>query len=60
MGKPVFKGTRLTVEHILNEMAAGMTKEEILAGYPRITSEHLQAALLYCSAVLSANETIYA
>jgi uncharacterized protein (DUF433 family) len=30
MGKPVFKGTRLTVEHVLNELGTGMSYEELL------------------------------
>ncbi|MSR56739.1 MAG: DUF433 domain-containing protein [Planctomycetaceae bacterium] len=59
MGKPVFKGTRLTVEHILKELGTGMSREEVLAGYPQITSEHLQAALLYSAAVIGMDETIY-
>lgn len=59
MGKPVFKGTRLTVEHILKELGTGMSQEEVLAGYPQITSEHLQAALLYCAAVIGMDESIY-
>ena len=59
MGKPVFKGTRLTVEHILKELGTGMSQEDVLAGYPQITREHLQAALLYSAAMIGMNETIY-
>lgn len=53
MGKPVFKGTRLTVEHILNEMGAGLTEPELLDNYPTLRPEHLRAALLYAAAVLA-------
>jgi uncharacterized protein (DUF433 family) len=33
MGKPIFKGTRLTVEHVLSELSTGMTQEELLHNY---------------------------
>jgi uncharacterized protein (DUF433 family) len=42
-GKPVIKGTRLTVEYILNLRAHGATDEEILKDYPGLTQEDLQA-----------------
>ena len=53
MGKPVFKGTRLTVEHILNELSTGMTHEELLANYPTLQPEHLRAAMLYAAALVN-------
>ena len=59
MGKPVFKGTRLTVEHILKELATGMSQEEILAGYPQLTLEHLRAAMLFSAALISMDQSIY-
>ncbi len=51
LGKPVFKGTRLTVEHILKEMGLGMTDAELLGNYPTLRPEHIRAALLYDAAV---------
>lgn len=60
MGKPVFKGTRLTVEHILNELGAGMTDQELLDNYPTLRPEHIRAALLYAAAVVAMDQTIYA
>ena len=42
MGKPVFKGTRLTVEHILNEMGTGMTDQELLENYPTLHPKHIR------------------
>jgi len=60
MSKPVFKGTRLTVEHILNEMGAGMTEEELLENYPTLRPEHIRAALLYAAAVMAMDQTIFA
>ncbi|MBL8826197.1 MAG: DUF433 domain-containing protein [Planctomycetaceae bacterium] len=59
LGKPVFKGTRLTVEHVLRELGTGATQEELLANYPTLRPEHLQAALLYAAAVVTMDESIY-
>lgn len=58
-GKPLFRGTRLTVEHILRELGSGMGHEELLANYPTLRPEHLQAAMLYAAAVLTMDETIF-
>jgi uncharacterized protein (DUF433 family) len=46
-GKPVIKGTRLTVEHILNLLAHGETPSEILAEYDGLTMEDIQACFLF-------------
>ena len=59
LGKPVFKGTRLTVEHILKELGTGMGQEELLDNYPTLKPVHLQAAMLYAAAVVTMDETIY-
>jgi uncharacterized protein (DUF433 family) len=55
MGKPVIAGTRLTVELILEKMAAGETPEQILAAHPRLTREALQAALAFAAQALRAD-----
>jgi uncharacterized protein (DUF433 family) len=47
MGKLVIAGTRITVEHILEELAAGSTIEELLGAHPRLTREDVQAVLSY-------------
>ena len=47
MGKPVISGTRITVELILEKLAAGETVEQILDAHPRLTRESISAALLY-------------
>jgi len=44
-GKPIVKGTRISVGLILQCLASGMSKEDILRGYPTLTSEGLEAAL---------------
>ncbi len=45
MGKPVVAGTRITVELILEKLAAGATVDELLNSHPRLTREGVQAAL---------------
>ena len=47
VGKPVIRGTRLTVEFILNLLAHGATTDEILDEYDGLTLEYLQACLLF-------------
>jgi len=47
VGKPVIKGTRLTVEHVLNLLAHGATVTEILEEYEGLTQEDIQACLLF-------------
>lgn len=53
MGKPVFKGTRLTVELVLTELGAGTTTEQLLANYPTLRPEHIRAAMLFAAAVVT-------
>jgi uncharacterized protein (DUF433 family) len=48
-GKPVIRGTRLTVEYILNLLAHGATEAEIVAEYGGITREDIQACLLFAA-----------
>jgi uncharacterized protein (DUF433 family) len=45
MGKPVIAGTRITVELILEKLAAGETIEQVVAAHPRLRREHVLAAL---------------
>ncbi len=49
VGKPVIKGTRLTVEYILNLLAHGTSISEILEEYKGLTQEDIQACLLFAS-----------
>lgn len=60
MGKPVFKGTRLTVEHVLRELGSGISDRELLENYPTLRPEHIRAAMSYAAAVLAMDQTIYA
>lgn len=52
MGKPVVSGTRITVELILEKLAAGETIDQILEAHPRLTEEGIQAALAFAAEVL--------
>jgi uncharacterized protein (DUF433 family) len=49
VGKPVIRGTRLTVEYILNLLAHGATAEEILKEYEGLALEDIQACLLFAT-----------
>jgi uncharacterized protein (DUF433 family) len=51
-GKPVIKGTRIPVSIILEHIATGETWDTVLAGYPELKKEDIQAALLYARASL--------
>lgn len=55
MGKPVIRGTRITVELILEKFAAGCTEDEILRAYPHITREGIRAALAFAAEALQAS-----
>lgn len=55
MGKPVILGTRITVELILEKLAAGESAEQILASHPRLTESGLRAALAFAAAALRAD-----
>jgi uncharacterized protein (DUF433 family) len=52
MGKPVITGTRITVELILEKLAAGETIEQVVAAHPRLTREHILAALDFAAHAL--------
>lgn len=53
VGKPVIKGTRISVELILKLLAQGETIEEIVDGYPRLTREDILAAIDYARDAVS-------
>src|SRR5439155_11419847 len=52
MGKPVVVGTRITVELILDKLAAGESIGQILLGHPHLTEEGIHAALAFAAGVL--------
>jgi len=55
MGKPVIVGTRITVELILEKLAAGETIEQILDAHPRLTREAVLAAIAFAKDALRAD-----
>ncbi|RLI70939.1 antitoxin, partial [Archaeoglobales archaeon] len=57
-GKPVIKGTRITVEFILELLANGWSYEEILENYPQLKKEDILEAINYAADVLK-EERIY-
>jgi uncharacterized protein (DUF433 family) len=52
-GKPIIRGRRLAVEHVLGMLAAGDTPETILKGYPWLEVEDIQACLEYANRLVS-------
>lgn len=57
MGKPVVAGTRITVEFILEKLAAGETVEQLLMAHPRLTEASIRAALAFAAQTLKADVT---
>jgi uncharacterized protein (DUF433 family) len=55
MGKPVVAGTRITVESILERLAAGESREQLLAAHPRLKNEAIDAALAFAAQALRAD-----
>ncbi len=55
-GKPIVKGTRLSVEFLIDLLAADWSEEEILRNYPNLTHEDLLACLRYASETLKAEK----
>jgi Uncharacterized conserved protein len=58
VGKPVIKGTRISVEFVINLLSRGWTEEQILKEYDHLTREDIQACLAYASDVLK-SERVY-
>lgn len=58
MGKPVFKGTRLTVEHVLQRLGDGATEADLLDAHPRLRPEHIRAAQAYAADALATDEIV--
>lgn len=58
MGKPVIRGTRITVELILRKLADGATDEGLLEDYPYLTTEDIRAAVAYGAASVAHEEVV--
>lgn len=59
VGKPVVKGTRLSVEFILGLFAGGWTEHQVLENYPTLTAESLQAVFAFATDCMR-EESLYA
>jgi uncharacterized protein (DUF433 family) len=58
MGKPVIRGTRITVELILRKLAEGETEAEMFEDYPHLTPEDIRAAIAYGAASVAHEEVV--
>jgi uncharacterized protein (DUF433 family) len=58
VGKPIIRGTRLTVEFILNLLAHGSTIQDIINEYRGLTSEDIQACLLFAGKSLESSSFV--
>lgn len=52
VGKSTIRGIRITVEQILNSLAANVTVEELLSDYPELEPEYINAALMYAAKLI--------
>ena len=59
MGKPVIRGTRITVELILGKLAEGTSENELLEDYPHVTREDIRAAVAYGAASVAHEEVVF-
>jgi uncharacterized protein (DUF433 family) len=57
-GKPVVKGTRISVEFLLELFASGATRSDVLKSYPHLTAEDVEEALRYAADVLKHDRVI--
>ncbi len=60
VGKPCIKGTRITVELILEKLAAGLSYDDILEDHPRLTREDILAAISFAHDYLAREDIILA
>lgn len=60
LGKPCIKGTRITVELILKWLAVGRTTDELVAAYPQISHEDIEAALIFAAESVNSDRPVAA
>ena len=58
LGKPVIRGTRVTVELILRKLGEGSTEAALLDAYPQLKKNDIQAAMAYAADTLAHEETV--
>ncbi len=59
LGKPVIRGTRITVELILRKLGEGATPRELLDAYPNLTENDLKSAITFAADTLAHEETVF-
>lgn len=59
MGKPVFRGTRLTVEFVLERLGDGASQDDLLTAHPTLRREHIRAAQAFAAATLASDEVVF-
>ncbi len=57
-GKPIVRGTRISVEFLLELFASGATRSDVLKAYPHLTAEDIEEALRYAAEVLKHDRVI--
>ncbi|WP_114750023.1 DUF433 domain-containing protein [Pleomorphovibrio marinus] len=58
LGKPVIKGTRITVELLMRKLAGGFTLTDLLKSYPNLNKEQVLAALEYAADLIANEESL--
>jgi uncharacterized protein (DUF433 family) len=58
LGKPIIKGTRITVELLMRKLAGGFTVKDLLKSYPNLTKEQILAALEYAADIIANEESL--
>jgi uncharacterized protein (DUF433 family) len=58
LGKPVVRGTRITVELLLRKLSEGATETQLLQGYPHLTAADIRAAIKYAADIVAHQEVI--
>ena len=59
LGKPTIKGTRITVELVLRQLAQGITVQDILKNYPHLAKEDIYAAIEYATQLVEEEKTYF-
>lgn len=59
LGKPVIRGTRITVEMIVRKLSEGAVAQDLLDAYPHLTGDDIRAALAYAADSLAHEEVIF-
>ena len=58
LGKPVIRGTRITVDLLLRKLSEGATEADLLDAYPQLTTEDIRAALAYAADAVSHEDIV--